>query len=74
MNIATMDRFNVMYCTYMEESREAKLIVEQTGTPEVIANAMATLASKIRANFIALTEDAGAGGMAFNFTITTGMY
>ncbi|MBA1203548.1 MULTISPECIES: AAA family ATPase [Pseudomonas] len=71
MNIATMDRFNVMYCTYMEESREAKLIVEQTGTPEVIANAMATLASKIRANFIALTEDAGAGGMAFNFTITT---
>ncbi|MCE1021420.1 hypothetical protein LU640_28355, partial [Pseudomonas monteilii] len=71
MNIATIDRFNVMYCTYMEEGREASLIVEQTGTPVVIAQAMATLAAKIRANFIALTEDAGAGGMALNFTITT---
>ncbi|MFV3378237.1 AAA family ATPase [Pseudomonas sp. NY11226] len=71
MNIATIDRFNVMYCNYMEEGREANLIVEQTGTPVVIAQAMATLAAKIRANFIALTEDAGAGGMALNFTITT---
>ncbi|WP_060495396.1 AAA family ATPase [Pseudomonas sp. GTC 16482] len=71
MNIATMDRFNSMFCTYMEEGREANLIVDQTNTDPLVAKSMATLAAKVRANFIALNEDAGAGGMAFNFTITT---
>lgn len=71
MNIASIDRFNVMFTTYMEESREAQLLIEQTGVQPLVAQSMASLAAKVRANFIALNEDAGAGGMAFNFTITT---
>ncbi|SDJ21777.1 AAA family ATPase [Pseudomonas abietaniphila] len=71
MNFASMDRFNVMYVTYMDQSREAKLLETEAKVPAVMATAMTTLAAKIRANFIGLNEDAGSGGMAFQFTITT---
>lgn len=71
MNIATLDRFNVIYETYMAEQDEADLLVELTRADNVSAKAMASLAAKIRANFIGLNEDAGAGGMAFAFTIST---
>lgn len=71
MNLATQDRFNVMFETYIEESLEKDLLIDQTGVANTVAVVMASLAAKIRANFIGLNEDAGAGGMAFPFTITT---
>jgi cobaltochelatase CobS len=71
MNIANQDRFNVMFETYLSEAEETDLLVKLTNTPIVSAKAMAKLAAQVRANFIGLNEDAGAAGMAFQFTITT---
>lgn len=71
MNFANQDRFNVMFETYLTEQDEIDLLVKETNASPLAAKAMASLAAKIRANFIGLNEDAGAGGMAFQFTITT---
>ncbi|MQT74964.1 AAA domain-containing protein [Pseudomonas helleri] len=71
MNFANQDRFNVMFETYLSEQEEIDLLISETKANPLSAKAMASLAAKIRANFIGLNEDAGAGGMAFQFTITT---
>ncbi|MBI6556451.1 ATPase (plasmid) [Pseudomonas veronii 1YdBTEX2] len=71
MNFANQDRFNVMFETYLTEEEEIDLLKSETRANPLAAKAMASLAAKIRANFIGLNEDAGANGMAFQFTITT---
>ena len=70
-NVASMDRFNVAQMTYLPEAEEIQLLQSLARVQPVIAQSMAKLATQVRAMFLGLNEDAGAGGMALKFTITT---
>ncbi|MBG6082976.1 AAA family ATPase [Rubrivivax gelatinosus] len=70
-NVATMDRFFVIHTSYLSEAEERQLLMKQTRVNEAVSTAMATLASKIRTQFLGINEDAGAAGTPLEFTITT---
>jgi len=57
--------------TYLPEAEEIQLLQSLARVQPVIAQSMAKLATQVRAMFLGLNEDAGAGGMALKFTITT---
>jgi cobaltochelatase CobS len=70
-NIASLDRFFVINATYLSEAEEKELLEKQVKVPPSAATAMASLAAKIRSQFMGLNEDAGANGEPLEFTITT---
>jgi cobaltochelatase CobS len=70
-NIASLDRFFVINATYLSEAEEKELLEKQVKIPSTAATAMASLAAKIRTQFMGLNEDAGANGEPLEFTITT---
>lgn len=57
LNAATIERFNVLQATYLDEPSEIDLLLKEVGVTQTVAETMVRLANQIRRRFVGANDD-----------------